>query len=91
MRSLSVRPNYGPSCGGTLITIVGTGFANTTNQAIRFKYGNYTMETSLVLDPLTESFSCQTPRFEDVSEEIIKWPLLCDLEVTLDGKIYSKC
>lgn len=29
MRIMSVRPNYGPSSGKTLITLIGTGFANT--------------------------------------------------------------
>lgn len=30
MRIMSVRPNYGPSSGGTLITLLGTGFADTS-------------------------------------------------------------
>jgi len=29
LRTLSIRPNYGPSCGGTVITLIGTGFCNT--------------------------------------------------------------
>lgn len=29
MRVMSVRPNYGPSNGGTLISLLGTGFADT--------------------------------------------------------------
>jgi len=30
MRVMSVRPNYGPSCGGTLISLLGTGFTDTS-------------------------------------------------------------
>ena len=30
MNTLSIRPNYGPSCGGTLITLIGTGFCDVT-------------------------------------------------------------
>jgi len=29
MRVISVKPNYGPSSGNTLINLIGTGFANT--------------------------------------------------------------
>jgi len=28
LRTTSIRPNYGPSCGGTLITLIGTGFCD---------------------------------------------------------------
>jgi hypothetical protein len=39
MRIMSVRPNYGPSCGGTLISLLGTGFADTGRQSLRFCFG----------------------------------------------------
>jgi hypothetical protein len=29
LRTMSVRPNYGPSTGGTLISLLGIGFADT--------------------------------------------------------------
>jgi hypothetical protein len=28
LRTTSIRPNYGPSCGGTLITLIGSGFCD---------------------------------------------------------------
>jgi len=31
-----------------------------------------------------------TPKFDD-TDEPMKWPLLCSLEVTLDGKNYIEC
>lgn len=40
LRILSVQPNYGPSIGGTLISLIGTGFADTSKQSIRFIYGD---------------------------------------------------
>lgn len=43
------------------------------------------MEVGLQYDSPTESFYCQTPKFDDASEDHINWPLLCTLEVTLDG------
>ena len=37
MRVISVKPNYGPSTGNTLINLLGTGFVNNTGlQKIRF-------------------------------------------------------
>lgn len=89
-----MQPNYGPSVGGTLISLIGTGFADTSKQSIRFIYGEksqYVQEVGLLYDPQTESFSCQTPKFDEQSETPIQWPQLCKLEVTLDGKIYNAC
>eukprot|EP00825_Cyclidium_porcatum_P046805 TRINITY_DN745_c0_g1_i2.p1 TRINITY_DN745_c0_g1~~TRINITY_DN745_c0_g1_i2.p1 ORF type:complete len:1060 (+),score=235.51 TRINITY_DN745_c0_g1_i2:76-3255(+) len=94
LRILSVQPNYGPSIGGTLISLIGTGFADTSKQSIRFIYGDksqYVQEVGLLYDPQTESFSCQTPKFDEEAEVSIQWPQLCKLEVTLDGKIYNAC
>ncbi|KAL4436169.1 hypothetical protein ABPG74_018153 [Tetrahymena malaccensis] len=91
MRIMSVRPNYSPSCGGTLISLLGTGFAETAKQSIRFKFGKYQLEVGLQYDGSTESFYCQTPKFDDASEDHIEWPLLCTLEITLDGVIYTQC
>ncbi|EGR29393.1 rcc1 family hect domain protein, putative [Ichthyophthirius multifiliis] len=91
MRIMSVRPNYGPSCGGTLISLLGTGFTETGKQGLRFQFKNYKIEIALNYDHQTESFYCQTPKFDDISEEVIQWPLISQLEVTLDGKIYTEC
>lgn len=39
MRTISVRPNSGPSSGGTLISLLGTAFADTSKQSLRFTFG----------------------------------------------------
>ncbi|KRW99588.1 Regulator of chromosome condensation 1/beta-lactamase-inhibitor protein II [Pseudocohnilembus persalinus] len=91
MRIMSVRPNYGPSSGKTLITLIGTGFANTNKQKLKFVFGEHSLEVPLNYDPQTESFNCQTPRFEDASDVKIEWPISCELYVTLDGNSYQQC
>ena len=35
-----MRPNCGPSNGGTLVSLIGTGFADTGKQACKFIIGN---------------------------------------------------
>jgi hypothetical protein len=91
MRTLSIRPNYGPSCGGTLITLIGTGFCDTGRQSVRFTFGkNCVQEVAGIYDEMTDSFSCTTPRFEEI-EELVQWPLDCKVEVTLDGIVYTVC
>ena len=41
LRIMSVRPNYGPSSGETLISLLGTGFAETSKQALRFTFKTF--------------------------------------------------
>ena len=91
MRTISVQPNYGPSIGGTLISLIGTGFADSGKQSLKFRFANKEIEIGLNYDHQTESFNCMTPNFEDLAEDNVQWPILCTLEVTLDGKIYSIC
>ena len=88
---MSVRPNYGPSTGGTLISLLGIGFADTSKQSLRFLFGGKVLEVGLVFDPSTLSFNAITPNFTEVIESASAWPMLCELQVTLDGKIYSQC
>ena len=88
---MSVRPNYGPATGGTIISLLGTGFADTSKQSLKFNFGGRSFEIGLVYDNTTQSFNGITPNFVEAIEENIQWPVLADLEVTLDGKIYSIC
>ena len=76
---MSVRPNYSPSSGGTLISLLGSGFSETSSQSIRFVFGGHQLEVGLQYDQSTESFYCNTPVFEDASDEIIEWPILANL------------
>ena len=48
MRIYSIRPVNGPSQGGTLISLIGTGFVDTSKQAIRFTYGGFSMEVNSI-------------------------------------------
>lgn len=41
MRIMSLRPNYGPSSGGTLMTLIGAGFCDTGRQSVRFSFGSH--------------------------------------------------
>ena len=91
MRTISVRPNSGPSSGGTLISLLGTAFADTSKQSLRFTFGGYVAEVGLNYDSSTESYNCLTPHFNEIAEGELDWPLKCLLEVTLDGKIYILC
>lgn len=41
---------------------------------------------------MTDSFSCTTPRFQEVAEEEgLQWPQDCKVELTLDGIVYVLC
>lgn len=91
MRVVSVRPQNGPSTGGTLISLIGTGFTDTGRQSVKFVFGEnlqFCMEVSCSFDPATDCFYCNTPSFEDASEENLKWPLKAQLLLTLDGEHY---
>jgi len=88
---LSIRPYCGPSSGGTLVSLIGTGLTDTGKQSVRFTFGKYKTEVGCAYDQISDSFYCTTPKFEDVSEDIIYWPMESTVEVTLDGNIYLPC
>lgn len=39
IRVISMQPKSGPSSGGTIISLLGTGFTDTGNQKVRFSFG----------------------------------------------------
>ena len=41
IRVFSISPKCGPSTGGTIISIIGTGFINSERLRVRFTYGDY--------------------------------------------------
>jgi alpha-tubulin suppressor-like RCC1 family protein len=41
IRVFSISPKCGPAHGGTIISIIGTGFVNSDKLKIRFTYGDY--------------------------------------------------
>ena len=91
LRVLSIRPYNGPSCGGTLVSLIGTGLTDTGKQSVRFTYGKYKAEVSCFYDSTSDSMYCTTPDFDEVTEETIYWPLESFVEITLDGNIYLPC
>ncbi|CAK72743.1 unnamed protein product (macronuclear) [Paramecium tetraurelia] len=88
LRTISMKPNHGPSTGGTIISLIGTGFCDTGRQSARFKLGDQYTEVGCEYDSLTDSFRCTTPNFE---EHLDKYPVECVVEVTLDGNVYVEC
>jgi hypothetical protein len=46
VRVYSLSPNCGPSHGGTLLSIIGTGFVDSENIRVRFTYGDFNQEAS---------------------------------------------
>ncbi len=88
---MSIRPHCGPSQGGTMLSLIGTGFIETGKQSVRFSFGKYKLEVGCSYDATTECFHCVTPKFDDAGEENILWPMHCDVELTLDGSTYLTC
>ena len=88
---MSIKPHCGPSSGGTLVTIIGTGFSDTSKQSVRFTLKKYSMEVGCTYDQNNEAFFCKTPNFDNQIEEVIDWPQECKVEVTMDGKHYYQC
>lgn len=50
MRIISTKPNYGPSTGGTITSLIGTGFCDTGRQSVRFRLGETYMEVGCEYD-----------------------------------------
>lgn len=46
IRVFGVEPRCGPSSGGTIIKIVGTGFVHSDQLRVRFTYGDLSQEVS---------------------------------------------
>ena len=81
MRVYSVSPRCGPSCGGTVLSIIGTALKPTKTLKVRFTYGEKGTLTKEVegkyveqryVDPrlgqdqaALQSIFCNTPRFDD--------------------------
>lgn len=91
LRAISIRPFNGPSSGGTLVSLVGTGLTDTGKQSMRFTFGKYKAEVGCSYDQTSDSYYCTTPNFDNVTEETIYWPQEAKVEITLDGNIYLPC
>jgi hypothetical protein len=94
IRVFSISPNCGPAYGGTLLSIIGTGFVNSEKLRIRFSYGDLSQEAPCQFDPQTKTLYCRTPKFEGFEGQAhpsLKFPCECVISVTTDGMNYSEC
>ncbi len=93
IRVFSISPKCGPAHGGTILSIIGTGFVNSDRLKVRFTYGDLSQEVPCQFDPKMMSLFCKTPKFEEFEEAhpSLKLPCECILSVTMDGINYSEC
>jgi alpha-tubulin suppressor-like RCC1 family protein len=88
IKILSIRPSCGPSNGGTIFSILGTGLCDLQGrQKIRFTFGkdNFSVDAPLKYDENTNSFLCKAPNFEEACKyETMEWPQKAKVQVTLD-------
>ncbi len=94
IRVFSISPKCGPAHGGTIISIIGTGFVNAEKLRVRFTYGDLFKEVQCQFDPKMKCLFCKTPKFEEFEGEkhpSLKLPCDCVLSVTMDGINYSEC
>lgn len=91
VKIISMKPNSGPSTGGTIFSIIGVGLCDMNGkQRIKFVYGHndqFKMEVNLKYDESTNSYYSQTPNFESGSiYDPSLWPAKAKVSVTLDGE-----
>ena len=93
VKIFSMKPNCGPSTGGTVFSIIGVGLCDMQGrQRIRFVYGHedqFRLEVGLRYDENTNSYYSQTPNFEAESiYDPTQWPVKAKVSVTLDGNTW---
>lgn len=66
VRVYSISPNCGPAYGGTLLSIIGTGFLESDRLKIRFSYGDISQEVPCTFDSKEKTLYCKTPKFDEI-------------------------
>lgn len=77
VRVFSISPKCGPAHGGTLLSIIGTGFVQSEKLKVRFTYGNLNQEVPCTYDNKTKTLYCKTPKFlefEGQTHTSLKFP-----------------
>jgi IPT/TIG domain len=77
IRIFSISPRCGPAYGGTLLSIIGTGFVYSDKLRVRFSYGNLNQEVSCTYEPKTKTLYCKTPKFQEFegqTQTTLKFP-----------------
>lgn len=90
IRAFAIEPKCGPSRGGTVVKITGTGFTDTDKMRVRFTYGNMTQEVDCSYNE-DGTIACTTPTFQDQNDQSLQLPCDCNLSVTMDGVNYTEC
>jgi len=88
IRVISIQPKSGPSSGGTMLSLLGTGFTDTGLQKIRFSYKGHQKEVSCTYNAASEGLHLVTPKFDDLDLEEEMWPLEAEVYLALDGVNY---
>ena len=93
IRIFSISPKWGPAYGGTLLSIIGTGFVYSDRLRVRFSYGNLNQEVSCTYEPKTKTLYCKTPKFQEFEGQTqtnLKFPCTWIISLTTDGVNYSE-
>ena len=96
VRVYSVSPRCGPACGGTILSIIGTGLKETDVITVRFRNndkqievkGKYIEQYHTEDNPTLESIFCTTPNFEEMFKP---FPQRMNISISLDGIHYTDC
>jgi hypothetical protein len=88
IRVISMQPRSGPSSGGTLISLLGTGFCDTGRQKVRFVFGKHRAEVECSFNATSEGLYCTSPKFDDFEDAEELWPLEVSVSLSLDGTHY---
>ena len=94
VRVFSILPKCGPSEGGTLLSIIGTGFVYSDKLKVRFTYGELSEEVDCSFDNTTRTLYCRTPKFDNFDGQAhpsLVLPTECVISITTDGINYSEC
>jgi len=88
IRVISMQPKCGPSSGGTMLSLLGTGFADTGRQKVKFCFKHYELEVDCTYNATSEGLHCITPKFNDLDGEAEEWPIEAEVYIALDGVNY---
>lgn len=87
IRVISMLPKSGPSSGGTILSLLGTGFTETDKMMVKFVYGDgkFQRTATCKFNQTSEAINCITPRFDDLDETENIWPQEIEVQLTFDG------
>lgn len=84
LKIISVSPNFGPSTGNTILSIIGSALKEFPNLSVRFDFEGYSKEVKANFDKLSKTIFVKTPNFIDIAPNLTL-PAKAKIWVTLDG------